>query len=209
MKDFWTSHRWPKGERRLHWFVVFEDEPLISACYNAHVPVLEAHNDVVDVVAPEWLHMTLVSLCPPTALSTPDIDSLVRVATERLSKIPPPFVQLGPARVDGAAVTWAVYPGDGVMQVQQAVHQASIEVLGNDRTRTRGTRWWPHVTLGYGTRDDPADELAADLAREMLPRVDVNIADVALVNLEQDLAQREYRWETLHTVNITGRIASS
>lgn len=202
MKEFWRRHEWPLGERRLHWLVTFDGDAAVLGCHAAHLPLLNEYRRLVDVVPPEWLHMTLESLCPPTAATPEELDRLLVEARRALSHLSSPIVQLGPARIDGGAVTWAVYPVAPIARVQEEIVGASHGVLGPDRVTPRRGPWWPHVTLGYGAADDPADDLAGALARAPLPRVDVTISEVALVDEEQDLRRREYRWRELGRVPV-------
>lgn len=205
VREFWSRHEWPAGERRYHWLVVFDDQPEVRECYVPHLPVLEKHRAVVDPVPPEWLHLTLQSLCPTTQASSGELGELSANAADRLAGLIPPRVQLGPPRIDGGAVTWAVYPEHDLEAVQEQVRQASVDVLGTDRVTGRRGRWWPHVTLAYGAADDPADDLAGALARARLPRTEITIDRVMLVDEEQDLDLREYRWEAINTVPVGSR----
>lgn len=204
MRNFWHTHQWPAGERRLHWLVVFDRQPEVHSCYAAHLPVLEQHQHLVDIVPAEWLHLTLQSLCPMAAVSADDLRTLVTATQHRLSTVAVPRVQLGPARIDGGAVTWAVYPEEGMSHVQEAVRLCSTEMLGAERVAQRRGRWTPHVTLGYGAAYDPADDLAAALASTGLPRVDITVTEVALVDVEQDPNRRQYRWRDIAAVKIGG-----
>jgi 2'-5' RNA ligase len=204
MRNFWRTHQWPVGERRLHWLVEFDRQPAVHSCYAAHLPVLERHQQLVDIVPVEWLHLTVQSLCPMPAVAADDLDTLVTATRHRLSRVAVPHVQLGPARIDGGAVTWAVYPEEGLSHVQEAVRLCSTDLLGAERVAQRRGRWSPHVTLGYGAADGPADDLAAALAFTGLPRVETAITDVALVDMEQDFAGSQYRWKRLAGVKIGG-----
>ena len=202
MRNFWRTHIWPENERRLHWLVVFDDEPRVHDCYLRHEPLLRQFPKLLDVVPLKWLHMTIQSLCPTTAVTSDEVQELVAAVRGALRDIDPPRVQLGPARLDGAGVTWAVYPETALAAIQARVREESLKVLGTHRVAPQRGPWWPHVTLGYGAADEPADELAATLARAGLPRVDVTIDDVVLVDQEQDLAKRQYRWRVITSVRI-------
>lgn len=203
MKDFWKAHEWPAGERRLHWLVVFDHQPRVHECHAAHAPVLERFRRLVDPVPVEWLHMTLQSLCPTTAATPGERERLLTATRERLADLAPPRVQLGPPRIDGGAVTWAVYPEDELATLQERVRGAALDVLGPTRVAPQRSRWWPHVTLAYGAAEDPADDdLAAALARARLPRAEVTVAEVTLVDEQQDLVRREYRWKEIAPVPV-------
>lgn len=202
MKDFWRAHAWPAGQRRFHWLVVFDDDHPVHACYAAHVPVLRRFPHLADLVPAQWLHMTIQSLCPTTDTGPEEMARVAAVVRDRLADTAPPRVQLGPARLDGGAVTWAVYPEEELAAIQDEVRRASIEVLGDDRVWPQARHWWPHITLAYGAADGPADDLAGALARSRLPRVDTTITELALVDEEQDLQRREFRWREIDRVPI-------
>lgn len=202
MKDFWREHAWPEGQRRFHWLVVFDDGHPVRACYAAHAPVLRRFPAVADLVPVEWLHMTIQSLCPTTEAGPDELARLAALVRDRIADTAPPRVQVGPARLDGAAVTWAVYPEEELAEIQDRVRRASIEVLGEHRVWPRARHWWPHITLAYGAADQPADDLAAALVRARLPRVDVTVPELALVDEEQDLRRREFRWRAIDRVRI-------
>jgi 2'-5' RNA ligase len=204
VKDFWRAHAWPDGQRRYHWLVVFDEDHPVHACHAAHAPVLRRFPQLVDLVPAEWLHLTIQSLCPTTDARPEEIERLAGVVRERLADTAPPRVQLGPARPDGGAVTWAVYPEQELAAIQSRVRRASVEVLGEDRVWPQARHWWPHVTLAYGAADDPADDLAAALVRDRLPRVDITITELALVDEEQDLRRREFRWREIGRVPLGG-----
>jgi 2'-5' RNA ligase len=202
MRNFWRTHTWPESERRLHLLVVFGGDKKVRDCYKEHVPLLGQYRHLLDIVPPEWLHMTVQSLCPITSAAAEELDELVRAVRDEVLEVTPPIVQLGPARTDGGAVTWAVYPETGLVDIHARVRKASLETLGNERVSDQRNRWWPHVTLAYGAVDEPADDLDAALARAGLPRVGATISELALVDQEQDLGDREYRWREIATVPI-------
>lgn len=202
MRNFWRTHTWPDNERRLHWLVVFGEDTGVQECYEHHVDLLRQYSHLLDVVPPQWLHMTIQSLCPTPGTDAEEISELAGAVRRELGDVGPPQVQLGPARIDGGAVGWAVYPEAGLADIHARVREASRKVLGDQRIRQQRGRWWPHVTLGYGAADEPADDLAAALARAGLPRVDVTIGELALVDQEQDLVRREYRWQMINAVSL-------
>lgn len=202
MRDFWREHAWPEGQRRFHWLVVFDGDHPVHACHAAHAPVLRRFPEVADLVPVEWLHMTIQSLCPTTDTGPDELARLVAAVRDRLADTSPPRVQVGPARLDGAAVTWAVYPEEELAGVQDRVRRASIDVLGDGRVWPQARRWWPHITLAYGAADQPADDLAGALVRGRLPRVDIIVTELALVDEEQDLRRREFRWREIDRVRI-------
>lgn len=205
MRNFWQRHAWSGEPRRYHWLVTFDHDAAVARCAAAHAPVLARHRGVVDPVPAAWLHLTLQPLCPVGHVDTGELDSLAHAAGRELAAQSPVRVQLGPARIDGAAVTLAVHPEEELATVQHRVAHASRRVLGEQRAPARRSRWWPHVTLAYGAvENDPADDLAAELARTPLPRVEVTIRAVALVDQVQDLHRREYRWRTVATVPLGG-----
>ena len=109
-----------------------------------------------------------------------------------------PFtVELGPARLGVTAVTAAVYPEDSFRVLYTLVRDA-LESVEGVTLRPAEARFWPHVTLGYATREFDGDVLNGEL-RELRPDRPLVIIDrVHLVEMIQEPAAAvPYHWKLL------------
>ncbi|WP_217212591.1 hypothetical protein [Streptomyces sp. AC550_RSS872] len=96
-----------------------------------------------------------------------------------------PFpVQLGPVWPGVTAITVAVYPEDGMAQLNVRARAAAGKVPGIS-LRAQDAKFWAHATMAYGRAAFPDQKLNRALRALRPPRVEITIDRVHLVNQYQ------------------------
>ncbi|MCM3883073.1 2'-5' RNA ligase family protein [Frankia sp. R82] len=195
MRDFWGRHLWPAGERRWHWHLLPPPEAATRLVDAYELGVCPE----VDAVPAGWMHLTLLSVGPIGAASPTE---MVAAVAERCAGLAPVRLTLGPAYVARSGVLLRVAPEAPVV----ALYQAIVGALG----MVESASFRPHVSLGYGTRDQADDSaLQAWLDARHPPPVEITVSGVSLVDQVQDLQARQYRWTPQAHVDFTGPAAGT
>ncbi|WP_148574573.1 2'-5' RNA ligase family protein [Nocardioides caldifontis] len=191
--DHWTSYRpdWTGGRERLLWYLTFEERPEVAARAAAAEEALGAC--ALDVVPARWLHLTLadvgfVDTVDPTAFRAAGAD-----VRRELARRPQVHLSLGPIALMEDSVVLVAQPYDDVVRLRDVVREAG-EAHGLPLADAEEA-FRPHVTLGYANTATDQDRLAALVAGEQLPPVEVTCDRLRQVQVTR--GEGHYRWHTM------------
>ncbi|MFJ3946219.1 2'-5' RNA ligase family protein [Streptomyces griseoaurantiacus] len=199
MRDFWATHHWPKGERRAHWHLTFEDQPAVHDFVHAHAELLVQHPELSPVPV-EWLHATLQSIGPLTAESAAAVADAARPA---LASIEPFEIEIGPAQAIHNGVVPAIYPEERISELYWTLRRATESVVGVDAMPKAPERFWPHLSLAYSGAQWDHDDLTRALVKLRPPRPRMTVTRAVLVDQEQTWRER-YTWTVIAEVPLGG-----
>jgi hypothetical protein len=151
----------------------------------------------LSVIPEAWLHSTILGI--HHAVSSGQMERLRSAARRELRTMRPFSVQLGPTWPGVTAVTAAMYPETGMVELAERIQTAASSVQGVTLSNSEGG-FWPHVSLCYARAGSTA---AADRAlnrglRRLRPeRVETTVDRVHLVWQRQDLVRLLYTWERI------------
>lgn len=193
MTDHWSRPGWPDGARAYYWMLTFPDSPaladLAETCQKELSPL------GLDPVPAGGLHITIARIGARDAVTPRRLQTLARAAAREL---PGAFdLRAVPLAGSRGAVRFSVGPWAPLVQLHAALLRAGrIEgVLPGKPTAL----FRPHLSIGYNNRRRPAAPVTAAVASlRSLPAVDVEVADVQLVELRRDGAL--YRWDVLENL---------
>jgi len=175
------------------WYLTFDDHPALQAAIPRIQRALEL-SEAVDLVPPEWLHLTLQEVGFVDAVPQAHVGAVCEAA-RHLSGLGPLELSLGPLETMHSAVVLEAGPADDLSRLRTELHRATTAVMGPSvPAHPTGGEFRPHVTLGYLNRDCEAREVLPDEARslvEPIPRVPVR--HVTLVAVSRSVGG--YRWE--------------
>jgi 2'-5' RNA ligase len=195
MKDFWDTHHWPKGERRVHWHLLFDGATDVHRLAAAHHDLLAQHEQLTPVPE-QWLHATLLSIGP----LEPEQAQAVGAAGQRAVAGLEPFeLEIGTPQAIHNGIVALLHPEDQLHQLYRALHGATTEVLGADAVPTVNQRTWGHVSLAYSNAVWDADALTRTLVKDLRePRARMTVNRAVLVDQQQDWRSL-YSWNTITT----------
>jgi hypothetical protein len=154
----------------------------------------------MDLVPGRWLHLTTQSIGFTDEVSDHDLAAIAGAARERLSRVDPPEVTIGPARVVTEGIGCDAQPAGSLAPVRDAVRAAIGDARGPGRV-PGGSEWWPHVSFGYASAAGPAGpfEAALDGFTDVVPHT---VSAIQLIRLGRD--HRLWEWEVCATVPVGG-----
>jgi 2'-5' RNA ligase len=130
-----------------------------------------------------WLHMTVLLAGPAAEIDQAARQKMLTRASSRLSATAPVTVTLSRVFYHPEAIVIGVSPATALTPIFESAQTATYEVTGaRDVTGSPGatSAWTPHLTLCYGTTEQPAGPIIAALGRTLPPR-EVTIDRLSLV----------------------------
>ncbi|MBD0688407.1 2'-5' RNA ligase family protein [Streptomyces sp. CBMA123] len=195
MDNFFNPSRiWKNGGPYPHFLVLFDQHPEYREYVRAHAELLSQYPHL-GVIPEPWLHSTVQGIHHHV---TPEqMERLEDAARQELRTMQPFTVQLGPTWPGVTAITVAVYPEDGMAELNKRVRAAASSVAGIS-LRAPESRFWAHTSLCYARADsDPTTDrkLNRELRGLRPERVEITIDRVHLVSQRQDPQQGIYTWD--------------
>ena len=200
---WWWRPGWRPGRRKYYWLVTFAAAPAVQA-YAAAARARLAGLPAMGLVPGQWLHLTTQAVGFADEVSDADLAAVAAAAGERLARVAPPAVTIGPARVVTEGIVCDVTPAapraPALAPVRDAVRSAVGDVRGAARV-PGPDEWWPHVSLGYASAAGPAAPFEAAL-NGFTGTVAHTVTAIDLVRLGRD--DRRWEWEACATVPVGG-----
>ncbi|MEU8482316.1 2'-5' RNA ligase family protein [Streptomyces sp. NPDC048641] len=198
MENFFVPKKIWQGEGPFpHVLVLLSEYPEFREYARAHHELLSEYGDKLGVIPEEWLHSTVQGI--HHAIGDGQLDKLRDTLRAGLAGMEPFRVQLGPVWPGVTAVTVAVYPEDGMAELNGRVRTAMEKVPGIS-LRAKEAKFWAHASLTYARADFPDRDLNRALRALRPPRVDTTIDRVHLVNQYQHPALGYYTWDVVEEV---------
>ncbi|MFJ2175980.1 2'-5' RNA ligase family protein [Streptomyces sp. NPDC087851] len=200
MENFFVPKKiWQGGGPFPHVLVLLSEYPEFCEYARAHHELLSEYGDKLGVIPEEWLHATVQGI--HQAIDDGQLDKLRGTLREELAGMDPFQVQLGPVWPGVTAVTVAVYPEDGMAELNGCVRTAMEKVPGIT-LRAPELRFWAHSSLAYAREDFADRKLNRALRALRPPRVDITIDRVHLVNQYQRPDLGYYTWDVVEEVQL-------
>lgn len=200
---WWWRPGWRVGRRFYTWHLTFDDQT-VSAGHEALRQVVSDYQAQLtklpglDLVPPEWLHLTMQGLGFVDEVSEEDVREIVTAVRARCAPLEPLTLTLGPAVLDPEAVMLQVAPSEPVARLRSEVRAGIADVWGVDHVPESADGFTPHVSLAYANTDGPAAPYAELLSKLEPASATVTIRATQLIVLGRD--EHLYRWEPFATV---------
>ena len=149
----------------------------------------------LDLMPPQWLHLTLQGIGFMDEISAADLAAVTRNVERRLSGLRPPAATFHRPTIRPEAVILKADPPEPLYQLRVAVHDAIASVLDPAtfrEPRPEPGRFTPHVSIAYVNSDGPAQPIADSLASTDFQPVAVTFDSVSLLVFHRD--RRMYEW---------------
>ncbi|MGW3728885.1 2'-5' RNA ligase family protein [Streptomyces sp. NPDC000851] len=196
MTDHWSRPGWFDGARAYYWMLTFPDASALTdlalRCQEVLAPL------GLDLIPEDGLHITLARVGGRDVVTRGRLDVLARTAARLL---PSAFtLRAVPLAGSRGAVRFSVGPWRPLVRLHAALLQAG---RAEGLTPPKPTAHFrPHLSVAYNNRRRDARPVVDAVASlRSLPAVDVEVADVQLVELRRDGVT--YRWDVLESLPLT------
>jgi 2'-5' RNA ligase len=180
MEDHWARQPGADPARtQLMWFMLLGDNPEVTELVRTAQDRL-AGLPGLDLVPPEWLHMTTLIAGFSDEITAGQVDAMADHARRHLARTRPVPVTLGRILYHPRAVMLDARPYEALEPVLRIAQEATRLATGKDG-RLYHEPWIPHITVAYSNMIRPAAPVIEALGRE-LPRRDVTISSISLIS---------------------------
>lgn len=198
MTDRWRHRTDPApGEDTVYWHMLMADYPqVVDLAHDAQDRLAQFSG--LHMTPLERLHMTTLVAGPAPTFTRSQLDRMIEIAAGLLADTAPITVTLGRILYHPQAIMLGVSPTAALAPIRNAAVKTTC--LVSEREIPDGdSAWIPHITICYGTADQPAAPIIAKLGTS-LPRCHVRISALSLVT--QHGPERDWDWSTLATIKL-------
>jgi hypothetical protein len=197
MEDHWWQRPGRRPGRELYqWDLLFRDCPEVHTAV-AEVQARLANLPVLDLVAPQWLHVTTYIAGFADQIPPDGVRAMVDEASRLLTDVAPITVAIGRIYLDRQAVVLPLEPFAALDPVLSAARAATKAAGASGHQDT--DPWAPHISVAYSNGDGPAAPVIAALG-ERLPDLQVTISSLSLVAQLQ--AGRSWQWRDIADIRL-------
>lgn len=190
---------WRIGARFYTWHITFDGHPEVAKLAEEYRQVL-AKQPLLDVIPPQWLHLTMQGIGFVEQVERPNIDAIVAAARIRCARLAPMELTLGAPHVDPESIQIAVEPAQPVRRLRDAIRSAIADEWGSDRVPEPAEPYTPHMSLAYTNGDGAAAPLVEAISSGPRLTASAIIDSCQLIVLNRD--EGMYVWEPYATVTL-------
>jgi len=195
MEDHWAPEPGvDPGRAQLMWFMCLGHDQQVADLARLGQARL-AGLDGLDLVPPEWLHMTTLIAGYADETDASQIAAMTTHARTLLARTPPITITLGRVLYHSRAIMLTASPREALTPVLAACQEATRAGTGQDG-RLYTEPWVPHVTLAYANSESPAAP-AIDALGTKLPARQVMVESVNLISQAPD---QKWSWRLITEV---------
>jgi len=177
--------------------VTFADQPDVLKVAGARERL--AGLPGLDLIPPQWLHLTTQSVGFTDEVSDADVTAIA-AAARHLAAIQPPRVTIGPARVASEGIAMPVTPAGSLDPLRDGLRAAIAEVW-SPAAVPEAQEWTPHVSIAYSNVTGPAGTYLAALDEEdTTAAMDVRAVQLIILGRDSHL----YEWTTCAEAQLRG-----
>lgn len=202
LHDHWAEWRpeWTASRERLLWYLTFGDRPEVVDVAREASRSLPGCG--VDVVPPDWLHLTLEDLGFADEVLPGSARAAGQAVQEVLADEPPVRITLGPVSVLPGAVVLVARPVDHLRRLRALVRGAGAST-GLQPVEAH-EELWPHVSLGYVNGRTDHQRVLREV--DSLPPVSLEVTCDRLVQVQVIRANAHYRWRIIGEVRLGNKL---
>lgn len=162
---WWWRPGWAEGRHFYACHLTLDDQPQLRELVAEYQQALAGMQEI-DLIPPQWLHLTMQGIGFTDEISADERVALDRALTAGLAAIEPPVAEFRYLTVHPEAVYLKAHPAAALYPLRSKMHDAVASVLGPDRlTEAAPDRatFLPHLSIGYINRDGQTEPIAAAL----------------------------------------------
>ncbi len=196
MTDRWR-HRpeIPEDHGTVYWHLLVDDTAPVRQLVATAQDTLSAFPGL-HLTPQRWLHVTILPIGPRNEISADLLADLLGEARHRLHQVPPIRASVGRVLYHPEAVAVAVRPRWALAPLYDIAGQATRTTLRGPSSGldVRDAEWLPHITLAYGTTDQPAGPIIDALGRD-IEEHELLVTEMSLV--VQWGPEQAWNWEVI------------
>lgn len=195
MTNRWESRIEPRtGEGKLCWHILLRDNHQLMELVAAAQDKLRAFPGL-HFTPHQWLHLTTLVMGSSENFTNFEIDRMVALTREALTRLRPITITLGSVIYDPEAIALGIRPYGMLTPVLNALRMAAGQAIG--REVAADPSWIPHVTVAFSTSVQPAGPIIAALGHD-LPGCEATISSINLI--VQEGPERSWHWRSIAKV---------
>jgi len=200
--NHWTDlSEWTPGRSLFACYLTFETQPQLHRLVAAYQDEL-ADLGPIDVIRPQWLHLTMQGIAFSDELDPGQADQLAAAVRERLVGTASCEFAVHRPMVGSDGVYLPAVPAGRLAELRGRVAAAAGDLLAPNPLyalpgQGNGT-FSPHVSIAYANGDLPREAMLSRLARVDAPAVTVPVREVTMLNLRRD--HRRWAWTDALTI---------
>lgn len=196
VESHWDRSPWTAGERRLYWYLTFEDTDLIRLATACQRGISELK---LDDIPDDGLHLTMLRIGSAQEVRGRQLAQVLARAEAACADIEPFGIEVGPLSGSAGAARLSVTPWHDLDRLHRALYDATSAAL----QLTERPPFRPHVGIAYGNRRRPARDVVPLIAEQReRAQVQVPVNAVRMVELWRE--GQAYRWESVASIQLRG-----
>lgn len=196
--DHFPRHPWAQGERWYTVHATFDEHDALHAHAQRWRRVLAPFSQL-DPVPDQWLHLTMQGVGRLGVIDQSDLEAVSDAAAQRLSSLSAFDLTIGAPVFTDEATRFEPTPVEPLAAARSAVRDAIAEVLLSVPEPAAG--FVPHITVGYGNRDEDASQIVRAIADADIPPITITITHIDLILLSRD--EGMYTWNLVRPMPLT------
>ena len=191
---WWWRPGWRTGRHFYACHLTLNDQPELRELVRQYQDAI-AHLTNLDLIPPQWLHITMQGIGFTDEISTSDIAAVSKHLTERLHSLQPPVATFQRPTIFQNAVVLKAEPPEPLYQLRVAMHDTVASVLGPAKftePRPEPGQFRPHVSAAYVNTDGPIQPIADALSNTNPQPVTVTFGTASVLVFHRD--HRMYEW---------------
>lgn len=199
---WWWRPGWAEGRHYYACHMTLDDQPQLRELVADYQRAL-ASSPGIDLIPPEWLHLTMQGIGFTDEISAGELADLDQALAAELRTIDPPTVEFRYLTIHPEAIYLKAHPAEALYPLRLKMYAAVSSVLGPDRLSEAvpdHAKFLPHVSIGYISQDDEAEPIAAALDNLTTRPVKVTFAKADLLEFHRD--HRMYEWTSATSIPI-------
>ena len=199
---WWWRPRWKTGRHYYACHLTLDDQPQLRQLVAMYQQAIEDRPGL-DLIPPEWLHITMQGIGFTDEISGTELRSLTEALTQELGKIDPPTVSFRSLTVHPEAIFLKAHPADALYPLRARMHRAVIDAIGT--TSSAGDmpapeQFNPHASIAYVNTDGQAQPIAEALQTLRTTTVIATFGKASLLEFHRD--HRMYEWTSATPIAI-------
>jgi hypothetical protein len=190
-----VAERWPAGREEYRWVVLpgsAADRERLAGSFGE----LTERPGLIPV-RPEWMHVAVQRLGPPSGMTGPELARMSRLVQGRCGGIAPFTVTVGRAEAWEAGVVCPVRPGYLLRFLRQVIAEVAGARPGPDPPA-----YCPRLTLALAVAHVGQGPVRAWISDCDAPEAELQVARLVLVAQQHD--RREITWRVIDEVALSG-----
>lgn len=183
----------------LTWHVTFEDAPELHA-HVAEYQRAVKHLPGLNLVPPEWLHLTVQGVGYADETPAENVTAVVRSVRAKLSEVRSFALTFARPIIFGEAIAIRPQPAEPLQQLLTVIRAGIADAVGPDAVPTgpeHARGFHPHLSIAYSNGDADAAPYRAALAMVDRQPVTATVSAVTLIRQNRELDPHWlYRWTT-------------